>query len=139
CRSKSVQRLVRADVGDRLLPPDMLLTCLQRKHEASPAFTVGGLADYPPGHFPDQFLLCCQKTEVGTAVIERVPERLPFPGSDIGSVFSGRLQYRKGYRVHTCDRQCSIFMCKCGRRFHVFYYAKEIRALQDDGSHTCLA
>src|SRR5204863_7613766 len=51
------ERLVRRDVGGRLLAADVLLTCLEREDEAAAAVEVGRLADDAPRHPADELLL----------------------------------------------------------------------------------
>src|ERR1700678_683349 len=47
------QRLIGADVGGALLPPNMLLAGREREHEAAAAFLIHGFAYQTARHLPE--------------------------------------------------------------------------------------
>ena len=76
------QRLVRRDVGRRLLAPDVLLARLERQDEGSPAVDVDGLAHDASRHAPDEVVACREKAVVRAAVRRPVPGRLALADRD---------------------------------------------------------
>src|SRR5262245_44031293 len=85
------QRLIRTDVGCRLLAPNVLFTGGQRQHEAGSTGIVLAHTDEPARHLPDVSFACCQKTDVGSSETERHSERLSFTYYDVGDPLFGRV------------------------------------------------
>jgi hypothetical protein len=98
------QRLVRADVGVRLLAADVLLPGLQREDVARPAVHVQGLPHDPPGHLPHVVEARGDQPEVGSAEVQVVAERLSFTDRDVGSQLAGGRQDPERERIEDLDR-----------------------------------
>src|SRR5262245_3715504 len=78
------ERLIRTEIGCRLLAANVLFTCRQRQHKAGSTGVVLAHTHEPARHLPDISFACCQKADVGSAETERHSERLSFTYDDVG-------------------------------------------------------
>ena len=93
------QSLRRADVGGRLLAPDVLLAGLQRQPVGLVATAVDRHADDPPRHLPLQGVLAGEEGGVRPAIAHRHAEALRGPQGDIRPHRPGLLQERQGQKI----------------------------------------
>ena len=85
-RGQREQRLIGADVGGRLLPPDVLLARAHRHHERPLPVEVLGHAHEPARDLADQGVGAGDDPEVRAAVLGRDPQRLALAAGDVGAV-----------------------------------------------------
>ena len=104
-RREGQERLVRADVAGRLVPPDVLLARAHGHDERPPPLDVGRHADEPAGDLADERVGAGEDAQVRTAVLERDPERLALPRRDVGAVGSRRLEHGQPDRLDDRDEQ----------------------------------
>jgi hypothetical protein len=79
------QRLVGADVGVRLVAADVLFSGLQGEHVARAALDVDRLPHDATGKLAHIGHARGDDAEVGTTVVQVVPEHLTLPHSDVGA------------------------------------------------------
>ena len=102
------QRLRRADVRGRLLPPDVLLASLQRHPVGLMAVAVDRQADDPAGRLTDVGVTRRQERRVGTAAAERHAEALRVADDGVGAQLARRRQQgqrqqvRRDNHEHAC-------------------------------------
>ena len=129
------QRLVRADVGVGLLATDVLFARLEREHVADLAVDVDRLAADPPGHLADVVQASRDETEVRTAVVQVVPQRLSLGDRDVGTELAGRRQDAEGERVEHLDRARSPVVGPPEQIAHRLEDPVDVRVLHDHGRH----
>src|SRR5258707_13849632 len=94
------KRLIRADVGGRLLTADVLLACGECEYVAAPPFGVHRFAGEPPGELPHKFVTRGDHAGVRPAKTRREAETLRFHRY---AVRSGRRPHR-AQRATFCNR-----------------------------------
>ena len=130
-RHKSDQGLVGADVGGRLLAPDVLLASGEGEDKATIAVAVDGLADQATGHLAQILFFGCDDAAIRTAVAERYAERLGFHADDIR--LDGWSDDAEGDRFRDGDDEQGAFgVGDFGNGGNVFDDAEKVRALDED-------
>ena len=87
------QPRICADIRGRLLAADVLLPRLQRQDVSRLPIDVGGLAHDAARHPADVLHPGRDDPEVGTPIVEMVPQDLPLGHRDVGTQLSGRRQH----------------------------------------------
>src|ERR1700694_6175555 len=87
---KGAEGVVGANVGGRLLAPDVLFAGLQGEDETAPALAVEGLSDQAGGEAADELGTAGHEADVGTAEAGREAELLAFADGDVGPVLARR-------------------------------------------------
>ena len=129
------QRLVRADVGVGLLATDVLFARLEREHVTDLPVDVDRLAADPPGHLANVVHAGRDETEVRTAVVQMVPQRLSLGHRDVGAELAGRRQDAEGERVEHLDRARSPVVGPSEQIAHRLEDPVDVRVLHDHGCH----
>ncbi len=103
-RDDGQQHLRRADVGRRLLAPDVLLARLKREAVGRIAPGIDRDADETPRQRPLVGFARCQICGVGPAEAHRDAVALHRADRDVGPHLARRLEQRQGQRVRRHDR-----------------------------------
>src|SRR6516164_1089841 len=132
-KGERTQSRIGADVAGGLLAPDMLLAGRQGQHPAAPAVGVDGLTSETSGHLAHELVPAGEQSEMGSAEIERVAERLPFGRDDVRSHHARRDNgaERKDFRYHDDEQRAGI-VAVSGEIRIVANFPKKIRVLHDD-------
>ena len=125
------QRLVRGDVGGRLLPANVLLPGLQGEDIAALARGVYRLADDPARHTADQVRAGGQEAVVRPAVGLVVARRLALADGDRAAVVARRLEHAERDRVDVRDRERSRVRRGGGEVRGRLEATEEVRLLED--------
>src|ERR1041384_5463861 len=125
--------MVGADVGGRLLAPDVLLAGCQRQYEAAPSLGVVGGAHQAPRELTDQLLAARDEADVRTAIAGRQSELLALADGDVGAVLARRREQSKADRVNARDRERAGVVGRLGQPSRVDKQAEEVRLLEDHG------
>ena len=132
-KGERAQPRIGADIARGALAPDVLLAGREGQHPAAPAFGVDGLADEPARHLPHELVAGREQTEIRPAEIERVAERLPFGGDNVGAHLAGRLDRTQGQHLGHDDNQQRALVVAGPPQFRpVAQLAPEIGVLHDD-------
>ncbi len=105
------QRLVGADVGRRLLAPDVLFSGAQRRDVGASALGVDGLADEATGQTAHVVQVQANSPRYGPPKLERHAEGLPLPHHHVGAPLAGRAQDAR----RTPGRRPRRAAPRCGR------------------------
>src|SRR6516162_11782432 len=133
CKSERTESRIGADVAGSPLAPDVLLAGRQGQHPAAPVVGVDGLASETSWHLADELVPAGEQSEMGSAEIERVAERLPFGRDDVRSHRARRDNgaERKDFRYHDDEQRAGI-VAVSGEIGIVANFTKKIRVLHDD-------
>ena len=123
------QGLRRADVGRGPLPANVLLSRLQRQHEARPSLRVHRAPHDAAGHLPEVLLATGEETHVGAAEAQRRPQRLALARHDVGAELSGRRQHPQGDRVDRHHQQGVGVVGRTPVRLQALHRSQEVRVL----------
>ena len=104
-RAERAERLVGADIGGRLLPPDVLFARLKGENKSLPARCVRCAGHDAARHLADERFCRGHESEVRPAEGERNAERLALAGRDVEPLLTGRLEQSQRDGVHRLDRE----------------------------------
>ncbi len=125
------QRMVRTDVGGRLLAADVLLARGQGQVEAAATLFVVGGSDQPARKAPHELFAAGYEADVRSAVAWAQTELLSLSHGDVCAVLAGRREDGEADRVDAGDREraggVSVFRESPG----VDQEAEKVRLLED--------
>ncbi len=110
----------------------MLLTRLQREHEATASLHVLRHTDDAARHAADVVLARREEAENRPAVAQCVAERLPLGDGDVSATFAWALQDGERDRVDYRDEQRAGIVSQLGRSLEALDKSVEVGALHDD-------
>ena len=126
------EHLRGADVGRRLVPPDVLLADLQRQPVGGPPFDVDRHPDEPTGQAALEPGPDGHETGMGTAEAEWDTEALARSDHDVGAPLTGRGQEGERQEVGGHGHQAAPCVHRGGHRGEVADGAGAAGVLQDD-------
>ena len=125
------QRMIGADVGCRVLAPDVLLTRLQRQRVGAPAVAVAGEPDQAPRHAPDQSGTRGEAADVRTAERRGDAERLTVADRDVESQIARWREDRARDQIGAAHGKRAGRVRRAGDRREVVDRAEERQLLHE--------
>ena len=127
------QGVVGADVGGRLLAPDVLLAGREGEDEPAPPRGVVRCAHETPGQLADQFALARDEPDMRAAEAGWKAQLLALAHRDVRSVLARRRQHGQADRIDARDGQRAGVVRLRSERASVHEQPEKVRLLEDHG------
>mmetsp|Transcript_6016 Transcript_6016/g.23375 ORF Transcript_6016/g.23375 Transcript_6016/m.23375 type:complete len:875 (+) Transcript_6016:760-3384(+) len=131
CSHVGQERLRRADVAGRLVPPDVLLAGLHRHSERGVPLAVNAHADQAAGQAAGVLVPRRDEARMRPAEPQRHPEALRGADGDVGADVPGALQQREREEIRRADHKRPVRMARIHQFLVVQRFAEGVGVLHE--------